>query len=64
MKLTYSIPGNDSSLQKRLNENLNYPFFVCDSCSVIKVICKLLQVHVVMSLFLSSGTVDTNFNLH
>jgi len=42
MKLTYTIPSNDPSRQKQLNENLNYPFFVYGNRSIIKAVSKLV----------------------
>jgi len=64
MKLTYTIPSNDPSRQKQLNENLNYPFFVYGNRSIIKAISKLVWGHVRVSLFLSSDMVDTNSDLY
>jgi hypothetical protein len=64
MKLTYTIPSNDPSRQKQLNENLNYPFFVYGNRSTIKAISKLVWGHVTVSLFPSSDMVDTNSDFY
>jgi len=63
MKLTYTIPSNDPSRQKQLNENLNYPFFVYGNRSIIKAITNVWG-HVMVSLFLSSDMVNTNSDLY